>query len=197
MPLNSDTPRVRIRRATTTSTDACADASLLAELGARTFYETFVGSCRPEDMRAYLDAAFGTTQQAAELADARSTFLIAEACDDAEDNAEAIAIGYAKLFACEETPACIVGSAPVELARLYVAREALGSGAGAALMRELLSEARRAGHETIWLGVWEHNERAIAFYRKWGFEVVGEHIFQVGDDPQNDLLMARKLTEAG
>ena len=192
MPFNGDAPHIRIRPAATTSADANGDAALLAELGARTFYETFVESCRPEDMRAYLDAAFGTAQQAAELADARSTFLIAETCDDAED-AAAIAVGYAKLFAGDETPDCVVGRAPVELARLYVRREWLGSGAGAGLMRELLEAARRAGYETIWLGVWEHNERAIAFYRKWGFEVVGEHIFQVGDDPQNDLLMARHL----
>jgi ribosomal protein S18 acetylase RimI-like enzyme len=192
MPKNGDAPHIRIRRAAAASTDADGDAALLAELGGRTFYETFVESCRPEDMRAYLDAAFGTAQQAAELADARSTFLIAEAGDDKT----AVAVGYAKLFACVETPDCVAGNAPVELARLYVLREWLGSGAGAALMRELLEAARRAGHETIWLGVWEHNERAIAFYRKWGFEVVGEHIFQVGDDPQNDLLMARKLTEA-
>lgn len=194
MPNSSDAPQVRIRRADA-STDASADAALLAELGARTFYETFAASCRPEDMRAHLAAAFGTAQQQAELADARSTFLIAEARDGAED--AATAIGYAKLFAgAEETPECVEGHAPVELARLYVAREWLGSGAGAGLMRELLSEARRAGHETMWLGVWEHNERAIAFYRKWGFEVVGEHIFQVGDDPQNDLLMARQLSAA-
>ena len=45
----------------------------------------------------------------------------------------------------------------------------------------------------MWLGVWEHNRRALAFYRKRGFKVVGAHIFQVGDDAQNDLLMARKL----
>ena len=186
MSNDGDAPRIRIRRASTSS----GDAALLAELGARTFYETFVESCRPEDMRAYLDAAFGTAQQQAELADARSTFLIAEARDVDET---AVAVGYAKLFASDETPDCVAGSRPVELARLYVARERLGSGAGARLMRELLVAARRAGHETMWLGVWEHNERAIAFYRKWGFEVVGEHVFQVGDDPQNDLLMARKL----
>lgn len=194
MPNDDDRPRIRVRRASASTGASSGDAALLAELGARTFYETFVESCRPEDMRAHLDAAFGTAQQQAELSDARSTFLIAEACDVDET---AVAAGYAKLFASDETPDCVAGSRPVELARLYVAREWLGSGAGAALMRELLEAARGAGHETIWLGVWEHNERAIAFYRKWGFEVVGEHVFQVGDDPQNDLLMARKLTEAG
>jgi ribosomal protein S18 acetylase RimI-like enzyme len=66
---------------------------------------------------------------------------------------------------------------------------------GEKLMRELLEEARRSGCQTMWLGVWEHNRRALAFYRKWGFKVVGAHIFQVGDDAQNDLLMARKLSE--
>jgi len=43
----------------------------------------------------------------------------------------------------------------------------------------------------VWLGVWEHNPRAIAFYRKWGFEAVGEHVFVVGTDPQRDLVMTR------
>ena len=78
-----------------------------------------------------------------------------------------------------------------------MAHESLGSGAGAALMRELLRAARGAGHDTIWLGVWEQNYRAIAFYRKWGFETVGEHIFQVGDDPQNDILMSLRLGTDG
>ncbi|MDQ2855211.1 MAG: GNAT family N-acetyltransferase, partial [Acidobacteriota bacterium] len=48
----------------------------------------------------------------------------------------------------------------------------------------------------LWLGVWEHNGRARAFYRKWKFVEFGEHIFQLGEDPQNDILMARDLTIA-
>jgi len=169
---------IHIRRATS------ADAALLAGMGARTFYETFVDSCRPEDMRAHLAATFGVAQQAAELADARSVFFIAEA--------GGAAAGYAKLHR-GATPACIEGDTPVELARLYTEREWHGRGVGEKLMRELLEEARRSGCQTMWLGVWEHNGRALAFYRKWGFKVVGAHIFQVGDDAQNDLLMACKL----
>ena len=54
------------------------------------------------------------------------------------------------------------------------------------------SEAlQQRGSTTAWLGVWEHNPRAIAFYRKWGFTPVGEHCFAVGDDPQRDVILER------
>jgi ribosomal protein S18 acetylase RimI-like enzyme len=82
---------------------------------------------------------------------------------------------------------------PVELVRLYVLREWLGRGVGEALMRACVDEARRAGHATIWLGVWERNGRAQAFYRKWNFRAVGEHVFQLGYDPQKDILMQRAV----
>ena len=60
-------------------------------------------------------------------------------------------------------------------------------------MRACVEESRAAGHRTIWLGVWERNPRAQAFYRKWDFRVVGDHIFVLGSDPQTDLLMERPL----
>jgi ribosomal protein S18 acetylase RimI-like enzyme len=60
-------------------------------------------------------------------------------------------------------------------------------------MRACVDEARQAGHQTIWLGVWERNGRARAFYRKWDFRAVGEHVFQVGSDPQTDILMERAV----
>ncbi len=60
-------------------------------------------------------------------------------------------------------------------------------------MRACIGEARQAGHRTLRLGVWERNSRALAFYRKWEFRVVGKQIFQLGADPQNDLLMERSV----
>jgi diamine N-acetyltransferase len=161
------------------------DAGLLADLGARTFSDAFAADNKPEDMAAYLAAAFSPAQQAAELADPRATFLIAEI--------ERRAVGYAALRA-DDGPACVTGARPIELVRLYVAQEWLGRGVGAALMRECVGVARASGHQTMWLGVWEHNRRAQAFYRKWGFQIVGEHTFQLGTDPQTDLLMERALT---
>ena len=171
-------PDVTIRRA------SLGDAGLLAELGARTFSETFAADNNPEDMAAYLASSFNLTRQATELADAASTFFIAEV--------SGIAAGYAKLHAGEPEEG-IEGAKPVELVRLYVLREWLGRGVGEALMRACVEEARRAGHETMWLGVWERNGRAQSFYRKWNFRAVGEHVFQLGSDPQTDILMERAV----
>src|SRR2546421_11027271 len=120
-------------------------AGLLAELGARTFAETFATDNSPEDMAAYIAASFNLTQQMAELADPASTFLIAEA--------GGVAAGYAKLHAGEPLQG-VEGATPVELVRLYTSREWLGRGVGKALMCACVDEARQAGHRTIWLGVW-------------------------------------------
>jgi ribosomal protein S18 acetylase RimI-like enzyme len=60
-------------------------------------------------------------------------------------------------------------------------------------MRAVLETVRTVGSDRIWLGVWERNGRALAFYRKFGFEVFGDHVFQFGRDPQRDLIMALEV----
>ncbi|HYP52820.1 MAG TPA: GNAT family N-acetyltransferase [Pyrinomonadaceae bacterium] len=172
------TTHISIRRATRD------DATLLADLGERTFTEAFAGLCAAEDLEAYTSSAFTSARLAEELADAGAAFWVAEAGGEPA--------GYAKLHA-SETPPCVAGERPVELARLYVLRRWHGLGAAHALMRACVDEARGRGHRTMWLGVWEHNPRAQAFYRKWGFRRVGEHIFQLGSDPQTDWLMESDL----
>ncbi|HLV35670.1 MAG TPA: GNAT family N-acetyltransferase [Spirillospora sp.] len=161
-----------------------ADAALLAELGAQTFRETFANNNTPENMAAYLAEAFGPDIQLAELVDPANRFLIAESAG--------VPIGYAKLRS-GEVPAEVGDAQAVELQRIYVLNGWLGRGVGEQLMRACLREAETNGHTTIWLGVWEHNPRAIAFYRKWGFEQVGVHVFQLGDDPQTDLILRRRI----
>ena len=167
-----------IRRAT------IEDAELLSELGARTFIETFAADNSEENMSAYLTAAFNSEQQTCELNDPRRSVFIAEM--------EGVAVGYAMLMP-GETPSEIKGEKPVELVRLYVSKDCIGNGVGAALMRACLDEAASQNFQTIWLGVWENNHRALAFYRKWEFVEVGTHVFQLGDDPQRDLLMQRPI----
>ncbi|HZI49603.1 MAG TPA: GNAT family N-acetyltransferase [Pyrinomonadaceae bacterium] len=160
------------------------DAALLAELGARTFSDTFANQNTTEDMATYLAASFGPELQRAELVDPLNTFLIVENDD--------VAIGYAYLRA-GKPPACVSGPKPIELNRLYVSSAFQGSGVGAQLMEACLTEARRAGYQTMWLGVWKRNVRAQAFYQRWNFAVVGEHVFQLGADRQMDWLMERSL----
>ena len=161
-----------------------ADAELLAHLGERTFSETFAHLNTPEDMDAYLSEAFTPARLAEELSDPASIFWLAEVGGEAA--------GYAKLHA-GEAPPCVAGERPVELVRLYVLRKWLGLGVGQALMQACVDEARAQGRRAMWLGVWEHNERAQAFYRRWGFRRVGEHVFQLGSDAQSDWLMERGL----
>lgn len=171
-------PGLTIRRGTV------GDAGLLSELGARTFSETFAADNTPEDLAAYIATSFNIARQTAELEDQASTFLIAEV--------DGRAAGYAKLHDGEPEKG-VEGANPIELVRLYVSRDWLGRGIGEQLMRACVDEARQAGYETIWLGVWERNGRAQAFYRKWDFRTVGEHVFRLGSDLQRDIVMERPL----
>ena len=176
----SSTQRPAIRRATP------EDLPALVELAERTFRDTFASDNTLEDLEAYVAKAFAPETLEGELADPASTFLLAFA------DSEAPPIGYGRLLAGPPT-AAVRGQNPVEIVRLYVDQEAIGLGVGAALMQSLFDEARRQGHQTIWLGVWERNARAIAFYRRWGFEEVGTHIFQLGSDRQTDLIFEHSL----
>jgi len=173
--------KINVRYATAT------DNALLAELGARTFHDTFVADNTPENMTAYLAASFSPEKQAAEGADPSSVFLIAEV--------EGVAVGFARLKEGQPSAGItgITGLHPIEIVRMYACKEWIGHGVGATLIKACLNEAGKRGCDTIWLDVWEHNQRARAFYRKWGFVEVGTQIFQLGDDLQNDLLMQRPV----
>jgi diamine N-acetyltransferase len=161
-----------------------ADAGLLADLAASTFRETFADENRPEDMALHVSRAFGVAQQEAELANPEMTTLLAEA-----DGQPA---GYAQLRASGR-PDCVKGTAPLELWRFYVAAPWHGKGVAHALMKSAESEARARGAQTLWLGVWERNERAKSFYRKYGFVDVGSQVFVLGADTQTDRIMVRSL----
>ena len=175
-------PPIRLRRADD------QDTALLAELGARTFQDTFGPDNTPEDMAAYLASAFGPRQQAAELADPGTVFLIAEAYGET--------IGYARTKQ-GPAPECIAGGRPIEIIRLYATLDWIGRGVGAALMHGCLAQAQQRGCDVVWLDVWERNTRAIAFYRQWGFADVGTQPFVLGTDVQHDLLMARAVEIEG
>lgn len=172
---------VKIRYATP------ADNTLLAELGAQTFYETFAANNTPEDMAAYLAASFSPAKQAAELADPASTFLIAES--------ESSVIGYARLKVGQPAPS-VTGTRPIEMVRLYARKDWLGQGVGARLMQASLDEAVKQGCDTVWLDVWEQNARARAFYRQWGFVEVCTQLFQLGGDLQHDLILQRSVSQS-
>ena len=163
---------------------AIDDAAPLAVLARVTFDEAFGHLCDPHDMRLYMDEAFAPAQLAREIADPQCSFLLAFCNRDM--------VGYLKLRT-GYLPPCVTGPDPIELCRLYVPRALHGRGVAARLMDDSLQLARDKGHRTMWLGVWDRNHRAQAFYRKYGFAQVGEHPFQLGNDAQTDMVWARPL----
>ena len=160
------------------------DNALLAELGRETFADTFAADNTPENMAAYLAQSFSPARQAQELADPNCRFMIAQLGDDI--------VGFTKIQ-FGPAPAAVGGRRPMEISRIYARKPWIGKGIGSRLMQACLDEAAHGGCDVVWLGVWQRNPRAIAFYRQWGFEVAGTATFQLGDDPQVDYLMTRSV----
>ncbi len=171
---------ISIRQAT------AEDAKLLTDLAYTTFWDAFAHHPKnaPDDLDHYMRQAFNLDQITLELADARNIFLIAEI-----ENKPA---GYAKIIIDNIEPG-IMATRPVELNRLYSHQEYIGKGVGQNLMDACFERAVEDGRDVMWLGVWEYNPRAQRFYEKNGFTVVGKHTFQLGTDPQTDLLMQKTL----
>jgi GNAT superfamily N-acetyltransferase len=169
-----------------------SENALLAEFGARAFVENFAAQNTPENMSAYLVEAFNPRKQAQELADPAGVFLLAEI--------EGELAGYAHLYAgppdidtYESGTSAWPYARPIELVRIYADSAWIGKGVGPALMQACLDETHQRGCDLLWLGVWEYNPRAQAFYQKWGFEKIGAHTFRLGADLQTDWVMAKLI----
>jgi diamine N-acetyltransferase len=163
---------------------APADAALLAELAVRTFRSTFGAANSPEDMDEHCAENFGPEQQAGEIADPGWCTLVAT------EDGTLLAYGQLRRSA---TPECLSARRPLEIYRLYVDDPWHGRGVAQTLMQALIARAVAEGADAVWLGVWERNPRAIAFYRKSGFEAVGAQRFVLGKDVQRDVIMCRRL----
>lgn len=160
------------------------DARELAHLGERTFREAFGPMNTVENMNHHVGERYGEAIQAREITDPRMTTLVAEA--------DGVLIGFTQLR-WDAAPPCVVAAAPGEIQRLYVVSEWHGRGIAQQLMEAALGLMQARGCDAAWLGVWEHNPRAIAFYHKYGFAEVGDQPYSLGDDDQRDLVMARPL----
>ena len=162
-----------------------ADAPLLSRVGATLFAQAFASSNTPENLNAYLATAFNETQQRRELSDPNNLIWIAES-----DGGDAIGYTHLKLDSATSVQAL---ERPAELSRIYADQRWHGAGVGQRLLAQCIETARAHDRSHLWLGVFQQNARAIAFYRKHGFEIVGEQIFVVGSDPQADWVMVRPL----
>lgn len=161
------------------------DAAALASLGRRTFADAFGAENSPDDLDLFLDATYTPALQQLELEDAALTYLLVEQAGRP--------VAFALLRA-GGTSSFVNDLPAIELQRFYVVQTCHGTGVAQALMAACVEEARRGGARTLFLGVWERNPRALRFYAAQQFTVVGQKIFQVGSDPQQDLVLARTIT---
>ncbi len=160
------------------------DAEALAELSRRTFVETFAKDNSEQDMAQHLAKSYSKSIQLNEILDPSRRIEIAWI--------ENSAAGFLHLRD-GKPDASIQGPRPIELLRLYVAAQWHGEGIGASLMKRSIEIAKAEGFQTMWLGVWEKNFKAQEFYKKFGFEAVGKHVFRLGNDDQTDFIMTRAI----
>lgn len=162
------------------------DLDKLRSISRTTFTETFAHMNSAENMRKYLEEDLSIEKLTSELNNRHSIFCLA-----AEQGET---IGYLKL---NEAPAQsdIHDTQSLEIERIYLLRSHHGTGEGKELLDHAFSIAREKKKHYVWLGVWEENRRAIAFYRKHGFFPFGTHIFRLGDEDQVDVLMKKSNLE--
>jgi ribosomal protein S18 acetylase RimI-like enzyme len=160
------------------------DAELLCALGRQTFTDSFESANTPENMRLYLEKTFSVERLRNEILEPGSVFIMIE-------DGDAVA-GYVKVRTGHD-PKELGNVKALEIERLYATKHYIGKQVGKMLMDAALSYAKDHDYSCVWLGVWEHNPRAIRFYEKYGFEKFGSHVFEVGTDPQTDLLMKKNL----
>lgn len=160
------------------------DAPLIAELSRKTFYDSFAADNTKENMDIFMREKFSKELLMAEVGTKGNIFLLAYY--------KGSPAGYARLRE-NNNPPQLGTTQSLEIARIYAVKEVIGKGVGSALMSHSLAIAEQKHKRWAWLGVWEKNQRAIGFYKKWGFEKFDEHTFILGYDVQRDWLMKKVI----
>ncbi|MGX6445199.1 GNAT family N-acetyltransferase [Neobacillus sp. K501] len=156
----------------------------LQEISYETFNETFKDQNSPENMNAYLERAFNLIQLEKELSNVCSHFFFVYVNDEVA--------GYLKVN-MDDAQSEEMGDESLEIERIYIKNTFQKHGLGKYLLNAAIEMAMEQRKESIWLGVWEKNENAIAFYKKMGFVQTGAHSFYMGDEEQTDLIMVKIL----
>ncbi|WP_449539724.1 GNAT family N-acetyltransferase [Ferdinandcohnia sp. Marseille-Q9671] len=160
------------------------DLHILQEISYETFNETFKDQNSPENMQAYLEKAFSLTQVEKELSNLSSQFYFIYFSDEVA--------GYLKINT-NHAQSEKMGDEALEIERIYIKKEFQKHGLGKYLLQKAIEFALERNKQKIWLGVWEKNENAIAFYKKMGFVQTGAHSFYMGDEEQTDFIMTKTL----
>jgi diamine N-acetyltransferase len=156
----------------------------MRQVAITSYTDTFADSNTPENLQAFFESNYNLPQLESEFHEPAAKLYLAS--DETE------VVGFLRLRQSNEVVSYL-GENTIELQRLYVLTSAQGKSVGKLLMEKALDYASTNKFEWIWLGVWEKNYKAQKFYERWGFERFSEHTFWMGDDPQVDWLLRKKL----
>lgn len=157
----------------------------LSDFGSKSFIYAYQCTLPLEELKKYINVGFSESTILEEINGSLATYFI---CQDSNSNP----CGYAKLIK-SATPEYI-DSGSIELQRLYVDSDYRGHGVGKLLELHSESNAKNRNIRDIWLRVWNGNTVAQDIYNKWGFKIVGEEQYQVGEDQRTVLLMNKYLS---
>ena len=160
------------------------DLQILQEISIETFNDTFKDQNSPENMKAYLERAFNAKQLEEELSNSASEFFFV--CFNEEP------AGYLKIN-MNDAQSENMGDESLEIERIYIRNKFQKHGLGKYVLNKAVEIAMERNKKKIWLGVWEKNENAIAFYKKMGFVQTGAHSFYMGDEEQIDFIMTKTI----
>ena len=160
------------------------DLRKLQEISYETFNETFKHQNSPENMISYLGRAFNLKQLEKELSNFSSQFFFVYFNNEVA--------GYLKVNT-NDAQSEEMGDESLEIERIYIKNKFQKHGLGKYLLNKAMEIAMERNKKKIWLGVWEKNENAIAFYKKMGFVQTGAHSFYMGDEEQMDFIMTKTL----
>ena len=161
-----------------------SDLKILKEISKTTFKETFASENSTENMTEYLESAFTDEKLIGELTNNNSEFYFVEI--------KGSVVGYLKVNFNDSQTELKVSNA-LEIERIYVLKDFHGKKVGQILYDKAIEIAKTKELNNVWLGVWEHNPRAIRFYEKNGFKVFDKHIFKLGEDEQTDIMMKLEI----
>lgn len=157
-------------------------AALIADISRKTFQETFGPVNTEADMQLFLQKQFTTDTLIREVGIPGNRHVLAYY--------DGIPAGY--LFIKYHSHNLLQNEPALEISRIYCLQVFQGKGIGKAMMQEAMNDAKEKKLDTIWLGVWKENAKALAFYQSFGFSIFGTTDFLLGNDWQKDWLMARK-----
>ena len=168
----------------TIQTAAVAQTATIANLSRITFYDTYAQYNTKENMDQFIAEHFSMDALTSQISDPNNIFLIAYMDD--------LPVGYVKMRE-GKIPEGLGEDNAIEIERIYALKNVIGQGVGKSLMLESVATAKAKGKKAVWLGVWQQNSSALQFYKKFGFEEFGTHIFMLGEDPQTDFLMRKMI----